>query len=102
MFFRLRLAKQLQSETVTLTAIHLDSYLNSGQLALIAKFKIVPKWATVKVTPLTKVALGSLASEAADLAACIASIVGQQLVANLKSPCHSFATFVIYCATKQD
>ena len=100
MFFRLRLAKQLQSETVTLTAAHLDSYLNSGQLALIAKFKIVPKWATV--TPLTKVALGSLASEAADLAACIASIVGQQLVANLKSPCHSFATFVIYCATKQD
>jgi hypothetical protein len=99
-FFRLRLAKQLQSETVTLTAAHLDSYLNSGQLALIAKFKIVPNWATV--TPLTKVALGSLASEAADLAACIASIVGQQLVANLKSPCHSFATFVIYCATKQD
>ena len=42
---------------VTLTDAHLSSFLNFAQLAGTAKFKIEPKGAGVKVTPLTEVAL---------------------------------------------
>ena len=39
-----------------MTAVHLGSFLNFAQLACTAKFKIEPKCAAVKVTPLTEVA----------------------------------------------
>ena len=40
-----------------MTAAHLGSFLNFDQLSRTAKFKIEPKCAAVKVTPLTEVAL---------------------------------------------
>ena len=39
---------------VTLTAAHLGAFLNSAQLACMAKFKAEPKYPVVKVTPLTE------------------------------------------------
>ena len=40
-----------------MTAAHLGSFLNFDQLSCTAKFKIEPKCAVVKVTPLTEVVL---------------------------------------------
>ena len=40
-----------------MTAVHLGSFFNFPQLACTAKFKIEPKCAAVKVTPLTEVVL---------------------------------------------
>ena len=42
---------------ITLTSARLGSFVNFAQLACMAKFKIEPKCAAVKVTPLTEVAL---------------------------------------------
>ena len=50
-------AKAILVRGFTLTASHLVSFLNFAQLACTAKFKIEPKCAAVKVTPLTEAPL---------------------------------------------
>ena len=49
--------KASSARGVTLTAAHLGVFLNSAQLACMAKFKIELKSAEVKLMPLTEVAL---------------------------------------------
>ena len=51
------MSKATSVRGITLTAAHLGSFVNFAQLACMAKFKIEPKCAAVKVTPLTEVAL---------------------------------------------
>ena len=47
-------SKATSLREVNLTAAHLGSFLNFAQLARMAKFKIEPKCAAVKVTSLTE------------------------------------------------
>ena len=58
--FKQFLLKATSVRGVTLTAAHLGSFLNFAQLGCIAKFKIEPKCAAVKVMPLTEVALATI------------------------------------------
>ena len=56
-FFFTKFAKASSVRDVTLTAAHLDSFLNFAQLAYMEKFKTEPKYPAVIESPRNEVAL---------------------------------------------